>query len=101
MNLKFIGGGKGIRTPDIQLAKLALYQLSYAPDLVTLPLIKQGSISRSGHRFGLAKTELCGLFYYSDPKALSDLEEFHRMSIQLRMGLAIDLYHCRAVTLAP
>jgi hypothetical protein len=25
-------GGKGIRTPDIQLAKLALYQLSYAPD---------------------------------------------------------------------
>ncbi len=26
-------GGKGIRTPDIQLAKLALYQLSYAPVL--------------------------------------------------------------------
>jgi hypothetical protein len=26
-------GGKGIRTPDIQLAKLALYQLSYAPGL--------------------------------------------------------------------
>ena len=25
-------GGKGIRTPDFQLAKLALYQLSYAPD---------------------------------------------------------------------
>ena len=25
------GGGKEIRTPDIQLAKLALYQLSYAP----------------------------------------------------------------------
>ena len=25
------GGGKGIRTPDIQLAKLALSQLSYAP----------------------------------------------------------------------
>ena len=24
-------GGKGTRTPDIQLAKLALYQLSYAP----------------------------------------------------------------------
>ena len=24
-------GGKGIRTPDIQLAKLALYQLSYTP----------------------------------------------------------------------
>ena len=25
------GGGTGIRTPDIQLAKLALYQLSYTP----------------------------------------------------------------------
>ena len=25
------GGGMGIRTPDIQLAKLALYQLSYTP----------------------------------------------------------------------
>jgi hypothetical protein len=27
----FSSGGKGIRTPDIQLAKLALYQLSYTP----------------------------------------------------------------------
>ena len=26
-----VGGGMGIRTPDIQLAKLALYQLSYTP----------------------------------------------------------------------
>jgi hypothetical protein len=26
-----MNGGKGIRTPDFQLAKLALYQLSYAP----------------------------------------------------------------------
>ena len=26
-----VGGGNGIRTRDIQLAKLALYQLSYAP----------------------------------------------------------------------
>ena len=32
LRLHFIvNGGKGIRTPDIQLAKLALYQLSYAP----------------------------------------------------------------------
>jgi hypothetical protein len=30
-NLHKISGGKGIRTPDFQLAKLALYQLSYAP----------------------------------------------------------------------
>jgi hypothetical protein len=29
---KFHFGGKGIRTPDFQLAKLALYQLSYAPE---------------------------------------------------------------------
>ena len=28
----FEDGGKGIRTPDFQLAKLALYQLSYAPE---------------------------------------------------------------------
>jgi hypothetical protein len=27
-------GGKGIRTPDLQLAKLPLYQLSYAPLLI-------------------------------------------------------------------
>ena len=26
-----VRGGKGIRTPDLQLAKLPLYQLSYAP----------------------------------------------------------------------
>jgi hypothetical protein len=30
-------GGKGIRTPDIQLAKLALYQLSYAPGKIYYP----------------------------------------------------------------
>jgi hypothetical protein len=29
-------GGKGIRTPDFQLAKLALYQLSYAPCEVSI-----------------------------------------------------------------
>ena len=28
---KLYGGGTGTRTPDIQLAKLALYQLSYTP----------------------------------------------------------------------
>jgi hypothetical protein len=28
-------GGKGIRTPDFQLAKLALYQLSYAPQEIS------------------------------------------------------------------
>src|SRR5438128_2143349 len=34
-------GGKGIRTPDFQLAKLALYQLSYAP--VELSILDCGS----------------------------------------------------------
>ena len=29
------GGGMGVRTPDIQLAKLALYQLSYTPDIIS------------------------------------------------------------------
>ena len=32
VRMKSYGGGKGIRTPDIQLAKLALYQLSYTPE---------------------------------------------------------------------
>ena len=31
LTLRAKTGGKGIRTPDFQLAKLALYQLSYAP----------------------------------------------------------------------
>ena len=43
-------GGKGIRTPDIQLAKLALYQLSYAPGKLCLP-----GAGRKGQR---TKTEL-------------------------------------------
>ena len=36
-----VGGGMGIRTPDIQLAKLALYQLSYTPSVEMLMLTKQ------------------------------------------------------------
>ena len=45
-------GGKGIRTPDIQLAKLALYQLSYAPGKLYYP---GKSVFRRGCR---AKIEL-------------------------------------------
>ena len=37
-----VGGGNGIRTRDFQLAKLALYQLSYAP--VVLPGFGKGPI---------------------------------------------------------
>ena len=53
------GGGKGTRTPDIQLAKLALYQLSYAP--IGGGCQGPGSSARGGRgpvRAG-AKTELC------------------------------------------
>ncbi len=42
-------GGMGIRTPDIQLAKLALYQLSYTP---LLPV-------RRGKTYGKKKIKLC------------------------------------------
>jgi hypothetical protein len=41
LSLKAFGGGKEIRTPDIQLAKLALYQLSYAPRSGGLPPLKR------------------------------------------------------------
>ena len=44
-------GGKGIRTPDIQLAKLALYQLSYAP----------GKIPGKAAE-GISQKLICGLF---------------------------------------
>lgn len=44
-----IGGGTGTRTPDIQLAKLALYQLSYTPGRGTHPENPQGC--RPGHKF--------------------------------------------------
>ena len=65
-------GGKGIRTPDFQLAKLALYQLSYAPGLrlaeCRLPIcdFKQKkmpdvdlAIVIRHCRCAAAKTELC------------------------------------------
>ena len=41
-------GGKGIRTPDIQLAKLALYQLSYAPELKVECKWAAGDCNRQG-----------------------------------------------------
>ena len=43
-------GGKGIRTPDIQLAKLALCQLSYAPGKLYYPgksvLFAEGAVQK-------------------------------------------------------
>ena len=38
------GGGKEIRTPDPELAKLVLYQLSYAP----IP-VKPGGVTIAAH----------------------------------------------------
>ena len=35
------GGGKGIRTPDPDLAKVVLYQLSYAPRLIRLVTVPE------------------------------------------------------------
>lgn len=46
--IKVDGGGRRDRTDDIQLAKLALSQLSYAP-YITVPL----SLPESPDRFGL------------------------------------------------
>lgn len=39
------GGGTGTRTPDIQLAKLALYQLSYTPIWLVL-VFRKGRYAR-------------------------------------------------------
>ena len=58
-------GGKGIRTPDIQLAKLALYQLSYAP-VKTVRLDREEGLAAFQAPVGepmlagrKAKTEVC------------------------------------------
>src|SRR5207247_10405509 len=48
-------GGKGIRTPDFQLAKLALYQLSYAPEKLKMEgrrKITESKISKAGMGLG-------------------------------------------------
>ena len=38
------GGGMGIRTPDPDLAKVVLYQLSYAPSRVEPELVTVGGL---------------------------------------------------------
>jgi hypothetical protein len=51
-------GGKGIRTPDFQLAKLALYQLSYAPDRIfecRLPIFDCKGIKKAKRRMLLKR----------------------------------------------
>ena len=54
----FGAGGKGIRTPDFQLAKLALYQLSYAPGLTDFRMsifARIGHSRKRGRRFSARK----------------------------------------------
>ena len=51
----------GIRTPDIQLAKLALYQLSYTPLLPRAPFFPRGVRLRLRK-----KTELHAAFHLVD-----------------------------------
>src|SRR5438477_4309797 len=49
-------GGKGIRTPDFQLAKLALYQLSYAPFVICKSLFCRELLSvKNFVRFALSQ----------------------------------------------
>ena len=49
-----LNGGKGIRTPDIQLAKLALYQLSYAPALLNAECRLRNAECKSGEHSAAA-----------------------------------------------
>ncbi len=50
------GGGNGIRTRDFQLAKLALYQLSYAPGRLHRPAAGEPRFPRFAGRSGKANT---------------------------------------------
>jgi hypothetical protein len=48
------GGGKGVRTPDPELAKLVLSQLSYAPKICRLPLLDTAQMeARAFHQLNL------------------------------------------------
>ena len=53
------GGGMGVRTPDIQLAKLALYQLSYTPDIGSYRTHRAMIGAMGLIHLRPAKTELC------------------------------------------
>ena len=54
---KRLGGGRRDRTDDLMLAKHALSQLSYAPNLVG-SLKQQKHAQRRGRRVGLGRLEL-------------------------------------------
>lgn len=52
-----VGGGKGIRTPDIQLAKLALYQLSYTPLFFRMSVQEKAIFQQSIYFVDLEQTK--------------------------------------------
>ena len=56
LSMQFKSGGMGIRTPDIQLAKLALYQLSYTPKRFVLQVESGEGLAL---RERMVKTILC------------------------------------------
>ena len=53
------GGGNGTRTRDFQLAKLALYQLSYAPGRLHRPAAGEPRFPRFAGRSGKASILAC------------------------------------------
>ena len=60
-----VGGGNGIRTRDFQLAKLALYQLSYAPGISSRSLAwlnSQVTPSFSNVHATFSKQKWCGKY---------------------------------------
>ena len=99
------GGGKGIRTPDIQLAKLALYQLSYTPfqlgeELSGLaPWLQawQCTPSNTGLVWGVSRTSyfvslfpLEGLFVKGSHAELPELQEAKTDLCLARLAAGID-----------
>jgi hypothetical protein len=100
-------GGKGIRTPDFQLAKLALYQLSYAPARTAecrLPICDfkkrkcRMSILQSSSgicRCAAAKIELCVTVVSLSPDFLSEFRVFTACPLDDQLihprDLAVDL----------
>ena len=76
-------GGKGTRTPDIQLAKLALYQLSYAP-----VFRKERAVAR------VATSRFRGV----DLRSLSDLLLHRKEVIQPQVPLRLPCYDFIPVT---
>ena len=89
----------GIRTPDIQLAKLALYQLSYTPALAAAEPLKNLLESFFSLRLRClsllltAKTELCATVSNTLSLCFFRYKGLNDMSGSEEPGLAVDLRH--------